>query len=318
MCNPQTPDLSHILSGKESGPHNMLMSNMLWGTSLTPWPAHSNRFLHILLASPYPLNPHHLHLHHLPSPMASLSPLSLILLFLTPSLLLTTPHVQAQSAPSPSPSPLNLTGILDKAGQYTTLIRLLGTTEVGSQITNQLNNSNQGLTLLAPTDNAFNNLKTGTLNGLSQQQQVALLLYHVLPQFYSMESFKTVSNPVRTQATGNDGGLYNLNFTTSANQVNVSTGIVETQINNALRSQPPLAVYQLDVVLLPLDLFGAKPPASAPPPSSTVKKSPSTSAGSSGSPSASENTPANGGGLGRSGGWSLFFGVGLMVLGSVF
>lgn len=273
---------------------------------------------------PYPLNipPHPFPLQPPPPQMASLSPLSLILLSLTSSLLLllTTNHVQAQAqpSPSPSPSPLNLTAILEKGGQYATLMRLLGSTQVGSQIKNQLNNSDQGLTLLAPTDNAFNNLKAGTLNSLSQQQQVALLLYHVLPQFYALDAFQTVSNPVRTQASGSDGGLYYLNFTTSANQVNVSTGMVETQINNALRSQKPLAVYQLDKVLLPLDLFGAKSPASAPPPSTTEKKSPSSSNETSGAPSTSDNTSANGSGLGRSGGWSLVVGVVLMVMGSVF
>lgn len=94
--------------------------------------------------------------------------------------------------------------------------------------------------------------------------------------------------------------------------------MVETQINNALRSQKPLAVYQLDKVLLPLDLFGAKSPASAPPPSTTEKKSPSSSNETIGAPSTSDNTSANGGGLGRSGGWSLVVGVVLMVMGSVF
>ncbi|KAG9447778.1 hypothetical protein H6P81_013906 [Aristolochia fimbriata] len=185
--------------------------------------------------------------------------------------------VAAQSAPAPGPSgPINVTGILDKGGQYTTLIRLLGATQIASQIENQLNNSNQGMTLFAPTDNAFNNLKPGTLNGLDTQQQVALLLYHLLPKFYRLVDLETVSNPVRTQASGNGGGLYLLNFiSTTQNQVNVSTGIVETQLNNALRSVFPFAVYQLDTVLLPADLFGAKPPAASTP--ATPAGSPSSS-----------------------------------------
>lgn len=249
--------------------------------------------------------------------MASPSPLPLILLSLLPSLLLFTPHAQAQS-PVASPSPLNLTAILEKAGQYTTLMRLLGSTQVGSQIVNQVNHSDQGLTILAPTDNAFNNLKAGTLNGLSPQEQVALLLYHVLPKFYTLDMFSAISNPVRTQATGNDGGQYYLNFTTSANQVNISTGIDETQINNGLRTTFPLAVYQLDKVLLPLDLFGAKPPASAPPPStSTTKTSPPSSSSSSKSPSESDSS-TNAGSLGRNVRLSLVGAIGLMIAGIIF
>ena len=44
-----------------------------------------------------------------------------------------------------------------------------------------LKNSYDGLTFFAPNDNAFTKLKTGTLNGLTDQQKIQLLLYHVLP-----------------------------------------------------------------------------------------------------------------------------------------
>lgn len=231
-------------------------------------------------------------------------------------LLLFTPNTQAQTAPAPGPAgPLNFTGILDKNGQYTTFIRLLIQTQVASQITNQLNSSTEGLTVFAPTDNAFTSLKSGTLNNLTTQQQVALVLYHVLPKYYTLTSLLTVSNPVRTQATGQDGGAYGLNFTGSGNQVNVSSGVVETQINNALRQQFPLAVYQVDKVLLPNDLFGAKAPASAPPPAKTPSSSGSsnetaTKAGSSPDNSDAGSIKSNAGFMG------LVFGMmGLLFIG---
>ncbi|KAK9152879.1 hypothetical protein Sjap_000359 [Stephania japonica] len=200
--------------------------------------------------------------------MAPPSPLSLILLSLPCLLLLLQAQAQAQTtgpAPAP-PGPINITAILEKGGQFTTLIRLLNTNQIINQLESQLNSSNQGLTIFAPTDNAFTSLKPGTLNSLTTQQQVALLLYHVLPKYYNLASFESVSNPVRTQAGGMDGGEYGLNFTSLGNnQVNVSTGVVETQLNNALRQEFPLAVYQVDKVLLPSDLFGAKPPAKSSP-----------------------------------------------------
>ncbi|KAF9588660.1 hypothetical protein IFM89_014381 [Coptis chinensis] len=243
---------------------------------------------------------------------SSSSPLALILLALTPFIFLTTSQVQAQKAPAPAPpGPANLTGILDKDGQYTTFIRLLASTQVSNQIQNQINSSDQGLTVLAPTDNAFNNLKAGALNGLSVQEQVELVLYHVLPKFYTLAMFETVSNPVRTQATGEDGGQFGLNFTSSANQVNVSSGMVETQINNALNKDFPLAVYQVDKVLLPADLFGPKAPKASPPaaaPADKSNKSPVANAG----PSTAKDTDSSSS-IGRNVGLSGL----LVVIGSI-
>ncbi|KAG0487686.1 hypothetical protein HPP92_009781 [Vanilla planifolia] len=179
----------------------------------------------------------------------------------------------AATAPAPAAGPANLTDILSKGGQYNTFLRLLSSTQVGEQIQSQLNDSFNGLTLFAPTDNAFNNLKAGTLNGLSAQEQVNLVLYHVLPRYYSLTTFETASNPVATQASG-PSGSYSVNVSSTTNQVNVSTGMVETQVNNALYSDFPLAVYSVDKVLLPPQLFEAKPPVAAP--AETPTKSPAT------------------------------------------
>ncbi|KAJ7948377.1 Fasciclin-like arabinogalactan protein [Quillaja saponaria] len=210
--------------------------------------------------------------------MASTS-LSLIFLTLIPILfILNIPQTQAQTSTAPAPAPegpLNLTGILDKNGQYATLIRLLIETQVADQINNQLNSSSEGFTIFAPTDNAFNSLPSGTINNLGTQGKVQLILYHVVPKYHSLADLLTVSNPVRTQATGQDGGVFGLHFTGQGNQVNVSTGVVETQINNAIRQKFPLALFQVDKVLLPEELFGvkAKAPVSAPAPGKTAAKS---------------------------------------------
>ncbi|KAK9664242.1 hypothetical protein RND81_14G028000 [Saponaria officinalis] len=168
-------------------------------------------------------------------------------------------------APAPTPSPVNLTGILSKAGQFNTFIRLLTTTQVADQVNSQVNHSSEGMTVFAPTDNAFQNLKPGAINSLTTQEQVQLVLYHVLPKYFSIDSFETASNPVRTQATGNDGKAFDLTVTyLGVNRVNVSTGLVTTQVNSALSDKFPLAVYQVDKVLLPNELFGPKPPKSSP------------------------------------------------------
>ncbi|CAJ2660550.1 fasciclin-like arabinogalactan protein 13 [Trifolium pratense] len=240
------------------------------------------------------------------------TPLVLILLTLIPFL-------TAQKAPAPAPSgPINITGIFDKAGQYTTLIRLLNETQQLTQIQSQLNSTSQGFTIFAPTDNAFQNLPSGALNDLSDEQKVQLILYHVTPKCYSLSDFLTVSNPVRTQASGKDGP-WGLHFTSQGNQVNVSTGVVTVPINNALRQQFPLAVYQLDKVLLPSELFGAKSPDSSPAPKSS--KTPSSKTPSSpieGDAPAPSSTKKDDSAAGRNVGFGFVVGFGLICMGILF
>ncbi|MED6121859.1 hypothetical protein PIB30_034090 [Stylosanthes scabra] len=214
-------------------------------------------------------------------------------ILLLPILFLLNPQAQAQ-APAPSPSgPINITAILEKAGQYTALIKILKDTQQLTQIQSQLKSNSQGSSLFAPTDNAFQNLPSGALNGLSDDQKVQLILYHVTPKYYSLSDLTTVSNPVRTQAP------WGLNFTGGqGNQVNVSSGAVETAINNALRQQFPLAVYQVDKVLWPVAFTAdAKSPSPAPAPKKGSKGAGTTTGGAadaSPSPSGESKNDSNG------------------------
>ncbi|KAL1193225.1 Fasciclin-like arabinogalactan protein 11 [Cardamine amara subsp. amara] len=178
-------------------------------------------------------------------------------------------------APAPTPSgPTNITAILEKAGQYTTFIRLLKSTQASDQINTQLNSSSSnGLTVFAPTDNAFNSLKSGTLNSLSDQQKVQLVQFHVLPNLLTMPQFQTVSNPLRTQAGDGQNGKFPLNITSSGNQVNITTGVVSATVANSVYSDKQLAIYQVDQVLLPLAMFGSSSaPAPAPEKGGSVSK----------------------------------------------
>lgn len=190
----------------------------------------------------------------------------LVFLFLLSLIFLlhcTTTFAQSiAGAPAP-PGPTNITAILEKGGQFTSFIRLLKNSQEADQINQQLNNSNSGLTVFAPTDNAFSSLKSGTLNSLSDQQKVQLIQFHILPTYIPQTQFQTVSNPLRTQAGDTSG--YPLNVTSSGNQVNITTGVVNATVANSVYSDGQLAVYQVDQVLLPMALFGPTPaPAPAP------------------------------------------------------
>ncbi|KAJ7947792.1 Fasciclin-like arabinogalactan protein, partial [Quillaja saponaria] len=169
-------------------------------------------------------------------------------------------------APSPSSGPTDIIRILRKAGGFTTLIRLLKTTQTSNEIGSQLLTSkNSGVTIFAPTDSAFSSLKPGFLNSLNDEQKIKLIHFHILPSFTAMTNFDTLSNPVRTQA-GSDPIRLALNLTSTGSHVNITTGVVNTTIAGTIYSDNQLAVYQVDKVLLPLDFFLAKPPALAPAP----------------------------------------------------
>lgn len=87
-----------------------------------------------------------------------------------------------------------------------------------------------------------------------------------------MSQFQTVSNPLRTQAGNSANGEFPLNVTTSGNQVNVTTGVNTATVANTVYTDGSLAVYQVDQVLLPLDLFGSAAAAPAPAPASNAGK----------------------------------------------
>ena len=73
-----------------------------------------------------------------------------------------------------------------------------------------------------------------------------------------------MTNPLRTQAGDSNPGDYPLNVTIAGGQVNISTGVVNATITSTLFSSNQLSVYQVDTVLLSMDIFVPKaPPAPA-------------------------------------------------------
>ncbi|CAL1403416.1 unnamed protein product [Linum trigynum] len=182
------------------------------------------------------------------------------------------------SSPAPAaqvavtPGPLDVAKILDKAGRFTVFLRLLKSTQEDVELYQQLNETHNGATVFAPSDGAFSGLKAGTLNSLSDGDKSELVKYHIVPFFISSAQFQTVSNPVRTQA--GSGGRLSMNITTdvTGSSVNISTGIVNTTISGTVYADSRLAIYQVDKVLLPLDVFTPRPPPPAPAPAPAPEK----------------------------------------------
>lgn len=174
-------------------------------------------------------------------------------------------------APAP-PGPTNITAILEKAGRFSTLIRLLKSTQSADRINTQLNMSAQGLTIFAPDDAAFAMLKGGSLNSYTNEQQSELIQSHVLPSFMSVQQFDTASNPMSTQAGGTNYGQFPLNVTTSGTSVNLTTGFANASVVSTVYTDSQLAVYEVNHVLLPQRFFVAPPPSPPPAPAPAPSK----------------------------------------------
>lgn len=154
--------------------------------------------------------------------------------------------------------------ILEKPGEFTVLIRLFKSTGVADQLNGELQKSSTGFTVFAPNDKAFSELRFGIINSLSSLQRVELVQFHILATYVSMPNFQTLSNPVPTQAGDTSAGEFPLNVTSSDKEVELATGVVNAKVVKTVYSDDELAVYQVDKVLLPMDIFrGYKPPEQA-------------------------------------------------------
>ncbi|KAK9098394.1 hypothetical protein Syun_025439 [Stephania yunnanensis] len=111
-----------------------------------------------------------------------------------------TPAPTPTPAPSPPPNYVNLTDLLTVAGLFHKFLNLLEQTQVLDTFQNQANNTQQGITIFVPKDQAFNSLKNPSLSNISLSRLKSLILYHALPHYYLLADFKNLSqsNPVGT------------------------------------------------------------------------------------------------------------------------
>ncbi|KAI4322245.1 hypothetical protein L6164_021956 [Bauhinia variegata] len=196
-----------------------------------------------------------------PSPGMSTVPLVPV----TPSAAPVTPNAAPTPAVHRAPG-IDVVTILTKAKRFSVLVRLLKSTQLVNQLNSQLSAANSGgLTLFTPDDGGFAKLKAGFLNSLNDRQKVELLQFHSINTFIAISNFDTLTNPVQTQA-GDDGKRLQLNITSyGGSQVSMTTGVVNASVTGTVYSDNKLAIYQVDKVLLPVDLVVPhKAPAPAP------------------------------------------------------
>ncbi|XP_044959233.1 fasciclin-like arabinogalactan protein 7 [Hordeum vulgare subsp. vulgare] len=176
-------------------------------------------------------------------------------------------------APAPAPRHVDLADLLSVAGPFHTFLDYLQKTSVLETFQSKANDTKEeGITMFVPKDSAFAALRTTTFANLTSDQLKSLMLYHALPKYYSLAEFNKLSslNPVATFA----GSQYTLNLTDNMGSIRIKSMWSNPKISSSVYSTRPVAVYEVDKVLLPMQIFKSDPPlAPAPAPAPDDAKS---------------------------------------------
>ncbi|MCO5568425.1 hypothetical protein L7F22_022124 [Adiantum nelumboides] len=163
----------------------------------------------------------------------------------------------------PAPPPVNISQIISQAGNFSRFISALVATGVDKVL--QSHDTPPGITIFAPTNAAFDRVGSGTMARLKALQLVALMQFHALVSFYPTEELATANGPQPTLASaGSGGGAYTITLSQNkAGVIIINAGGNNVPIAGTLYSNNPVAVFVIDSVLLPAEIFGAA--AAAPP-----------------------------------------------------
>lgn len=175
-------------------------------------------------------------------------------------------------APTAGPSLVNLTSIMAKQGckAFADLLR------ASKALATFLENVDGGLTVFCPTDAAVNGFLPKYKN-LTEAGKVALLLYHGIPVYESLQMLKSNNGIVNTLAT-EGANKYDFTVQDDGEIVKLETKVVTATIVGTLIDQDPFVVYKINKVLLPRELFKASlAPAESPKPAKKKKKKGETS-----------------------------------------
>ncbi|KAJ6794810.1 putative fasciclin-like arabinogalactan protein 1 [Iris pallida] len=175
-------------------------------------------------------------------------------------------------APAAAPAPVNLTSAMSKSGCKLFADLLAATAGV---LETYEANSESGLTAFCPIDAAVTAFAPKFKN-LTAEEQASLLLYHAEPVYNSMQQLKTGNGLSTTLATGGPATKkkkkdYTFTVQTEGEAVTLQTKVVTAKILKTAADQEPVAVYSINKVLQPRELF--KPvEAPAPAPAAPKKK----------------------------------------------
>ncbi|XP_057499444.1 fasciclin-like arabinogalactan protein 10 [Actinidia eriantha] len=170
------------------------------------------------------------------------------------SVLEVTEPIMAPGILSSSASDMNITARLEKAGckTFAALITSTGVAKLFQAA------ADKGLTVFAPSDEAFRAPNAPDLSKLTNAEVVSILQYHALASYSPIGTLKTAKGPIITMAT-NGAGKFDLTVTTAGDEVTLETGVDSSRIASTLIDSTPLCIFTVDNVLLPPELFGKAP-----------------------------------------------------------
>lgn len=215
-------------------------------------------------------------------------------------------------APTPAPSHQNLTAIMSSHG-----CKVFAETLLANPAEKTYEDAvDGGLTIFCPGDDAMKNFLPKYKN-LTAAGKQALLEFHGMPVYQSLSGLKSSNGLTNTLAT--DGASkYDITVQNDGTEVTLKTKLVTAKIIDTIIDEQPLAIYSLNKVLLPEELFKLAPTpapapapeadADAPAPSKKKHKSPPAPAAPSDSPAdapdgdAADQTADGNGSVGYSGG----------------
>ncbi|XP_062231582.1 fasciclin-like arabinogalactan protein 4 [Phragmites australis] len=179
------------------------------------------------------------------------------------------------------PAAVNITRVLADARAFNVAASMLEASGVAGEF--EADERGAGITVFAPTDDAFAGLPAGDrLQSLPADRKAVVLRFHVLHSYYPLGSLESIVNPLQpTLATEfSNAGRFTLNITRTNGSVAIDTGVVQATITRTVFDQNPVAVFAVSKVLLPKEMFtrtdggdssivAATTAASSPPPVAT-------------------------------------------------
>jgi uncharacterized surface protein with fasciclin (FAS1) repeats len=172
-------------------------------------------------------------------------------------------------APVPPPAPVDLVELLSKRYCKSFASLLSANAEVFRAVNETKDN---GLTLFCPVDSAVAAF-AATYKNLTAKAKTAILLYHAVPDYFSLQLLKSNNGMVTTLATASEKKMdYSYDVKNKDETVTLQTRVVTSSVTATVGDMEPLAVYAVDKFLQPKELFKVvEAPAPAPEPSKKKK-----------------------------------------------
>ncbi|KAL6863742.1 hypothetical protein ACP4OV_016645 [Aristida adscensionis] len=172
-------------------------------------------------------------------------------------------------APVPPPAPIDLVELLSKK-YCKSFADLLAANADAFRAVNETKDN--GLTLFCPVDAAVAAFAAAYKN-LTAKAKTAVLLYHAVPDYFSLQLLQSNNGLVTTLATASETKKdYSFDVQNGKDKaVTLQTKVVTSKIAATVADMEPFACYAVDKFLKPKELF--KPPqAPAPAPEPSKKK----------------------------------------------